>query len=152
MSGELNKELFCNGCGWSAISLAAFVERLQAAGMLKRNTNPRPAEVLELSLSAADRLSCPDCGGRLTVDGVEDWPTARNCEQCGKPVPLERLEVFPSATVCVTCQHAEETGQRLPDGLEFCNRCGSPMTMRSTRSGVTRYEMRCTSPGCRGRS
>ncbi len=151
MNPETQQELFCRGCGWSTASLAGFAERLKAAGLLKRNAEPSREEVIELTAQLIDRLTCPDCHGRLWLEEVDDWPASQNCEVCGKPIPSERLEVFPDTTVCVACQQKAESGESDPAEMDFCPRCGSPMSLRSTSSGVTRYVMQCSSPSCRAR-
>lgn len=123
--------------------------------MLKRNPHATSAELRELILAAAGRMTCPECGhiGLITADAPEQealWPTAPCCTICGRPIPEERLEIFPGATTCVACQRADEQG-RAPAPVEYCPKCGSPLTVRQTRGqGITRYARACSGiPPCR---
>lgn len=134
------------------MTLPAFVERLRAAGAFKRNAEPSAAEVHELMSRMIDRLTCPDCEGPLRLDEAAAWPVAKSCEACGTPIPPERLAIFPNATVCVNCQQAEESGRAAQADVDYCPRCGSPMTIRRTSSGVARYVMSCSNPWCRARA
>ena len=149
-------DLKCPQCKWSHVhGPEEIVERLQSAGLLRRNSDATPEELIELLRAVAGRLACPDCAhqGLLTKVFTEDedeWPEARCCEVCNRPIPAERLEAIPNATRCAACQSGIERGTA-PAEVEYCRRCGSPMTLRQTRSaGITRYVMACTAPGCRG--
>lgn len=148
-----NHWLTCAGCGWSRPCLSEeAVARLRAAGMLRRNVDPAEEEIAELIAAFAGKLTCPECGSGLEVEAdAEDWPEAPVCASCGAPIDPERLEVFPDTRLCVACQGAEDRGE--PSGpVEYCSRCGSPMTERPTQgAGLTRWQLVCTQPGCRGR-
>jgi predicted RNA-binding Zn-ribbon protein involved in translation (DUF1610 family) len=127
---------------------------LRRAGMLRRNADPSEVETRELLPAAAARLACPQCGASgLTVsaaaDDEADWPTARRCQSCRAVIPAERLEVFPDAELCVQCQ--SRVDNRVPQVTdEFCDRCGWPMVLRTSRGrGITRQVMACSNPQCR---
>ncbi len=128
---------------------------LRRAGMLRRNADPSQAEMRELLPAAAPKLACPQCGtSGLAVSAADDddeadWPTARRCQSCGTVIPAERLEVFPDAVLCVQCQ--ERVDNRVPQVTdEFCQRCGWPMVLRTSRGrGITRQVMACSNPQCR---
>jgi hypothetical protein len=142
----------CPRC--SASSLCDFPQmlaRLRNLGILRREKDPSPELVAELFVSAAGRMVCPSCNHcGMTVDEADDeWDdptgnTARVCTDCGRTIAAERLAAFPSAQRCVTCQQAADRGfDSAP--VEYCPRCGTPMTVRPRRGpGLARYEMICS--------
>jgi hypothetical protein len=129
---------------------------LGRAGMLRRNHAATVAEMRELLPVAAAGLICPECGVyglSVRQEIAEDepgWPSARRCQSCGQLIPAERVEVFPNAELCVECQGRADN--RLPQKTdEFCERCGSPMVVRTSRGvGVVRQVLACSNPRCRG--
>ena len=120
--------------------------------MVRRGTAPEPDLLGELFRTAAPRFACPECGtvgltaGDAEDDDEEDWGMARKCEDCGRPIASERLEVFPDTRLCVLCQAKDDRGEAAGQE-DYCPRCGSVMTLRQSRRGVTRYVMIC--PRCR---
>lgn len=77
-------------------------------------------------------------------DDVELWGDPNPCEVCGKMIPAERLAVFPDSKVCAACQGKLDRGESVGN-VEYCPRCGSPMTLRPTRgAGIMRYQMVCS--------
>lgn len=126
---------------------------LKTAEMVRRDTAPDVEMLAELLRSAAPRLKCPKCGrqglaAETNQDDADDeaWDMARKCAACRQPIPPERLKVFPNAELCVQCQAASDRGE-LAGPAEYCPHCGSVMTIRQDRRGVTRYVMAC--PQCR---
>lgn len=149
-------QLKCRHCGWLQLCGASDVAvRLRSWGMLRSNSEASVAEMHELLRAAAVRQTCPQCSHKgLWVDKSDDdqqeWPTARRCEVCGKLIDPERLEVFPDAVRCTSCERRDEQGLT-PVEHEYCPRCGSLMVLKQTRSGITRYELVCSSgPRCHG--
>ncbi len=120
--------------------------------MVRRDTAPELELLGELFRTAAARFTCPKCqtvglaAKAAEAEDDEAWGMARKCAECGQPIPRERLEVFPGAELCVTCQGRSDRGEA-GGALEYCPRCGSVMTLRQQRRGVTRYVMSC--PTCR---
>ena len=120
--------------------------------MVRRDAAPELDVLGELFRTTAVRFTCPKCqtvGLSATdaeADDDEAWGMARKCTECGQPIPRERLEVFPSAELCVACQGRSDRGEA-SGAAEYCPRCGSVMTLRPVRRGVTRYVMSC--PSCR---
>ncbi len=144
-------ELTCAACGAKQrCGPTQMMQRLSEIGMMKRNADPDLDLLQELLRSAAGRLICHACQGvGLTVTQISDddqWDDVRQCERCRQPIPPERLEVFPDATRCATCQTSTEDGS--DQEREFCEQCGSVMTIRTRRTaGPAAYEMKC--PNCR---
>jgi len=146
-------ELRCARCGWTlSCGPWEMVTRLTAAGKLKRGNPPQQEILSELFRASVGGLSCDECGhvGLMAVaasdDAEGDWQQARTCEACSAPIPAERLELFPDSTLCVVCQGKEDRGESL-DAPEYCPRCGSILSTRTTRGrGVTRWEVYC--PAC----
>jgi DNA-directed RNA polymerase subunit RPC12/RpoP len=147
-------ELVCRRCGArTPFGLVEMDRMLRGLKLLRPEAKPDPDIVVELIKAAQPKLTCPYCSGQglalesAPTESDEDWGMARACESCGKPIPAERLEVFPSTRLCLGCQAADEQGES-GDAPEYCSRCGTPMQLRkSTRPGITRYEMHC--PNCR---
>lgn len=152
--------LKCPHCGWE--SLAGYTEKiewLRGAGRLRRAAKPEPELVDELFGQIVTELRCPDCReGGLEVDSGlgddddDDWlPTGRACDRCGEVIPRERLEVFPDTRYCTACQRSVEQGVGAAGAHDYCPRCGSLMTMRTTSSrNRASYQFACTSCGYRG--
>lgn len=131
------------------------VDWLRALGKLRHEARPAPDLVDELFRTSSGQLICPSCAAAgLIVTPVADdegeaWGDARRCDDCGAAIPRERLELFPLARLCVACQAKQEQGTA-PREIDYCPRCGSPMTVAPTRgAGVTRYVQTC--PQCRRR-
>ncbi len=148
------QRLHCPDCSFAAECDASEMLRwLQNAGMLRRAKDPDASLIEELFLQTADRFRCPACGRMgLIVEEVKDdwndeaWGMARTCVRCRKPISRERLEIFPNATLCAACQNASEADE--DETPEYCPRCGSIMTLRTTGAGgVQRYALVC--PQCR---
>lgn len=102
----------------------------------------------ELFHAMAGQLACPECGATGLIigpaDDEADWPGERPCAACGKLISAERLEALPNTTLCAACQRAEEEGRPKVE-VDYCPRCGAPMTLRpTTTGGVTRYKLVCT--------
>lgn len=147
-------DLSCPECAWrQSCGPQGMADWVRTTGMLRRNQRPSPAELVELLRAAAARLACPQCGQTGLVacaaaDDAQDWPGARTCEACGRPIPAERLEALPNARLCTACQRGDDRGDP-PSQVDYCPRCGSPMTIRQSRStGITRYVAVC-SAGCK---
>jgi predicted RNA-binding Zn-ribbon protein involved in translation (DUF1610 family) len=145
-------ELACPHCRWrSQCGVPQMLEHLRRADMVRRDAAPDVELLPELVRGAAPRMSCPKCqqvGLTATpVDDCEDddeaWGQARSCAGCGQPIPPERLEIFPNTDLCVSCQGKSDQGESF-DKVEYCPRCGSVMTLRQQRRGVTRYVMTCS--------
>ncbi len=128
------------------------VSELRRAGLLKAKSEASPELVRELCVASAAKLKCPACGSiGLTASNAEalsdeDWGQARACEGCRRPIAPERLEALPNARLCASCQAQEDRGE-LSAAPDYCPRCGDIMQLVATRSGITRYVMRC--PTCR---
>ncbi len=145
--------LECCQCGWQqACGPTQMLNWLRTVGMVRRNAAPDVELLPELFRAAAPKFSCPTCQavGLMTrdtePDNDEDWGMARQCADCGRAIQRERLEVFPDAQLCVECQGKSDRGES-SGAAEYCPRCGSVMTLRPARRGVTRYVMSC--PSCR---
>ena len=145
--------LKCGSCGKEEfLGLPQALRRLQSLGMLKRETEPSAALVLELLESTLDRMACQSCEAcALTLQEDTAWddaPQHKCCEQCGNKIDPERLEVFPGTVLCVACQHGEEMGA-LSNSTEvdFCPKCGNVMEVKKRARGITRYELVCTRCG-----
>jgi predicted RNA-binding Zn-ribbon protein involved in translation (DUF1610 family) len=128
---------------------------LRAAGKVRVGREPDPELLDELFRSTAVQFECPGCGksglvARPSAGDDADWPEMRPCTACGRTIAPERLEAIPDATLCAACQQREESGEG-PVEVEYCPKCGSPMSLRLSRSpGVSRYVMVCTgNPPCR---
>ncbi len=147
---RLSLEWKCRRCPWGSVeNVEQIVARLRSIGMLARET-PDDATLMELAKAASDRLPCPECqqtGLTFEValdDDPDVWGDPIPCELCGELIPAERLEVFPSSKVCARCQAKLDRGEQAGP-LEYCPRCGSPMTLRLSRgSGITRYQWVCS--------
>lgn len=130
------------------------VQWLRTVKMVRRDAAPEPDLLPELFRAAAPRFACPQCGaiglstGAADDEDDEAWGMARKCDGCGRRIARERLEVFPETRLCVDCQAKSDRGEAVAPA-EYCPRCGSVMTMRQSRRGVTRYVMIC--PNCRSR-
>jgi predicted RNA-binding Zn-ribbon protein involved in translation (DUF1610 family) len=147
-------QLRCPDCAFAEVAGAAeMLRRLQAAGMMRRAKEPDEAMIEELFVQTASRFACPQCGRLgLTVQETDDdggdeaWGMSRRCARCRAPIPRERLDVFPEAKLCAACQQSSEANPA-DETPEYCPRCGSIMTLRSSTSrGVVRYVQRC--PQC----
>ncbi len=144
-------ELTCRRCGaQQRCGPNQMMQRLVEIGMMKRSGDPDLELLHELFRSATDRLPCLSCGalGLLLgeVSDEDEWDDHALCDVCRKPIPVERLEVFPDATRCATCQTSSEQGT--DQEREFCDHCGSVMTVRLRRTaGSAAYEMKCPSCG-----
>ena len=128
------------------------LDRVHAAGMLKREKEPDGELVRELFRSSAGARRCGACGsGAVVLEPCadaedDDWGDVRCCQRCGATIPAERLEVFPDTQLCVTCQQSRDRGTDDAEP-EYCPRCGSIMQLRLSRSsGISRYVMHC--PAC----
>ena len=148
---SVENELTCAACGAKQrCGPTQMMQRLSEIGMMKRSSDPDLQLLQELFRSAAGRLICHACHAvGLTVTQVcddDEWDDVRQCDGCRKPIPAERLEVFPDATRCATCQESSEDGSDAE--REFCEHCGSVMSLNVRRSaGPVAYDMKC--PNCR---
>jgi Zn finger protein HypA/HybF involved in hydrogenase expression len=147
-------ELRCRQCSWTEVCGAeGMVRWLLKIGKIRHGREPDLDILTELFHAMTGQLVCPECGATglaaSPVDDAADWPEERPCAACGKLISAERLEALPDATLCAACQRAEEEGRTEVD-LEYCPRCGAPMTLRPSTGGVTRYKLVCTAnPPCR---
>jgi DNA-directed RNA polymerase subunit M/transcription elongation factor TFIIS len=147
-------ELNCQHCDWHTLcGPPQMLHWLKIAGMVRRDAAPEADLLPELLRSAAGRMKCPKCGqaglsAEANQDDADDesWGMARKCAVCENPIPPERLEVFPNAELCVECQSRSDRGEST-GALAYCPHCGTVMTLRQDRRGVTRYVMAC--PQCR---
>ena len=133
------------------------MQRLRRAKTLRREGQPDAELVFELFRSAGGKLACDRCLATGLIVELPDqdaldwneasWDQTRPCEVCGQPIAAERIELFPDALRCTKCQASQERGQT-DEVLEYCPKCGSIMTLRtSERGGITRYQLRCQSCG-----
>ena len=151
----LETELTCSACGArQRCGPTQMMRRLADIGMMKSRSDPDLDLLQELFRNAIDRFPCHKCnavGMTQSLVSAADWDDpaweeVRPCESCHKPIPRERIDVFPEATRCAACQASSENGSDLQ--REFCEHCGSVLTMRVRRSsGPAGYEMNC--PNCR---
>ncbi len=147
-------ELACSACGSrELIGPLQMLDRLHAAGMLKRERDPDWELVGELFRATSAARRCKDCGSAAVVlqpcaDAADDgWGDVRCCERCGATIPAERLEVFPDTQLCVRCQQVRDRGTDDAEP-EYCPRCGAVMQLRLSRSaGLARYVMYCRDCG-----
>lgn len=126
---------------------------LRAQGMLRRESEPDETVLEQLLQAALPTIPCPECGaGGLAIDesfqddgdAWDEWEAGgRQCAQCGAAIPEERLSLYPDAERCAAC---ESSGGSKED-VEYCPRCGSIMTIRTSSQGVTRYRLFC--PECK---
>ena len=128
------------------------IGRLRDLGMLRRDDGRDLGLLLELARSRAGDIVCPACDApgylpqETSGDEFDDTPPPRPCLACGNVIPPERVELFPESDLCARCQEKVDRGEAL-SGDDYCERCGSPMIVRKTSSGVTRYQQVC--PQCR---
>lgn len=146
-------KLECPNCRWHTVcGPSQMLDWLRKVKMVRRDAAPEPELLPELFRAAAARFACPQCNGLGLAIGAaadesdEAWGMARKCESCGRPIARERLEIFPDTRLCVECQATSDRGDA-PSDVEYCPRCGSIMTIRQSRRGLTRYVMSC--PNCR---
>lgn len=147
-------DLACQHCDWHTLcGPPQMLQWLKSAEMVRRDASPDVDLLPELLRSAAGRMKCPKCGrtglaAKASRDDADDeaWGMARKCANCDQPISAERLEVFPNAELCVACQSKSDRGESTGE-VEYCPHCGSEMTVRQDRRGVTRYVMAC--PKCR---
>lgn len=131
------------------------LSRLRLVGVLRRDSDPEEAIVLELMTDAVKRMTCPGCkaiGLKVSeedpADDEDDWLAAVLCTVCRKPIDPERVEALPGTKQCVGCQGKEEAGE-IEEEPDFCPKCGSLVEIRVSRgSGIARYKRFCTA-GCR---
>ncbi|MEK6233342.1 MAG: TraR/DksA C4-type zinc finger protein [Planctomycetales bacterium] len=137
--GEILYDVSCPACDWTeACGPRQLQTHLRKVGMMRRNDSLDENLIVELTLAAADRFTCPDCGSlglalARPVEKFVDWSPAVRCQACGRPIPPERVEAMPSAKFCVNCQQKDDRNEAKPDP-EFCTRCGSEMTWRQSGS------------------
>lgn len=155
MSREFIYRLHCGDCSFGELcDPKEMLARLRMLGMMRRAEEPKAEIVAELFVTAAQRLSCPECGrqGLAATPAEEDdgdWGQARACKRCGEPIPAERVELFPDVEHCATCQGKSDVGDH-QDEREFCPHCGGVMQMQQSRgSGLARYAMVCSGCGRR---
>ncbi len=145
-------ELQCHQCGYAEqCSPDEILTRLHGIGMLRREKEPADELVWELFRTAARSFACPQCGVTgLGVVAVEDFDSGllatRRCERCSQVIPAERVELFPDSRLCISCQQKQEAGDTGAD-VEYCERCGGVMEIRSTQAGIRRYRMVCSECG-----
>jgi len=146
-------EWSCTDCGYVEQTVASeLLRRLQQVGAMKRAEEPDLDIALELARSATVRFTCPRCKrgslipARASETEDDDWGDPKPCVACGKPIPAERVAFFPEVERCSACQTRVDNGGQL-SGDDYCPHCGTPMVMRKTSGGITRYEQRC--PQCR---
>lgn len=145
----------CNHCSTERrLTDADMLLRLQAKGMLKRETDPRPDLMRELLTTMADQLTCQDCreaGLTIQDDWDDDWEDEVRCEGCKAIIPAERLEIFPDTKFCPSCKSKSEAGEEPGAEAEYCQRCGGLMKLTKRRgSGIAGYAMTCSECGKRG--
>ena len=145
----------CLSCGaLERLDELQLVQRLQSAGMLRREKEPDWELAIQLLVSRAGDFRCPQCreAGMRIVDAeprdADEWGEVRVCDRCGKAIPAARLEVFPDAQFCPACQQKSEQGQPAEE-VEFCSHCGAILKLRQSNRGLARYVLHC--PDC-GRS
>jgi predicted RNA-binding Zn-ribbon protein involved in translation (DUF1610 family) len=125
------------------------VDWLRRVKMARHGVAPEPELLGELFRAAAARFVCPKCAsvglsvGAADAGDDEAWGMARKCEACGQPIARERLQFLPDARLCMECQRKADAGEPLSPP-EYCPRCGSVMTLRQSRRGLTRYVMACS--------
>lgn len=127
--------------------------RLRDIGMLRRDDGRDLSLLLELARSKTADLTCPSCESpgflpkESSGDDFDDAvPPPRPCMACGKVIPPERVALYPESELCAACQQKIDEGGSL-SGDDYCDRCGTPLVVRKTSAGVTRYQQYC--PQCR---
>lgn len=144
----------CRACGGEEQSgRRDLIDRLRDLGMLRRDDGRNLGLLLELARSKSAEFACPACDapGFLPQevsgdDDFDDLPPPKPCMACGGMIPPERVELFPESDLCARCQEKVDRGESL-SGDDYCERCGSPLVVRKTSAGVTRYQQVC--PNCR---
>lgn len=143
----------CSACGREEQSgRRELIVRLRELGMLRRDDGRDIGLLLELARSKSAEMKCPACDAsgylpqETSGDDFDDAPPPRPCLACGTTIPAERVELFPESDLCARCQEKVDRGEAL-SGDDFCDRCGTPLVVRKTSSGVTRYQQVC--PQCR---
>lgn len=130
------------------------LDRLQARGMLRRDSGPDPGLLLELFANVVADIPCQDCGGlgaAVLDDWADDWDDVTKCEGCKAVIPSARLEVFPDARFCLKCQVASEAGDDPHGDCDYCPRCGAVLSLtRRGGRGIARYQMNCGDCGYGG--
>lgn len=133
------------------------LSRLRLVGVLRRETDPEDAIIIELMTDAAVRMTCPSCKSiglnaieteSDAADEEDDWLAAVLCTVCRMPIDPERVDALPGVKQCVGCQGKEEAGE-VEEEPDFCPKCGSLVELRVSRGGgIARYKQFCTA-GCR---
>ena len=143
----------CPRCGREEQSgRRELIGRLRDLGMLRRDDGRDLALLLELARSRGAEIRCPGCDAagfapeETFGDDFDDAPPPRPCMACGNTIPAERVELFPESDLCARCQEKVDRGESL-SGDDYCDRCGTPLVVRKTSAGVTRYQQVC--PQCR---
>jgi DNA-directed RNA polymerase subunit RPC12/RpoP len=143
---------FCPYCSWQEDGTVAELDsQLRRLGMIKREEQAEVALLLELARIKKPDIRCPSCRKpgftAEAVDPTDDgWGAGKPCANCGKEIPAERLELFPDQDLCAACQGKIDSGGQL-SGDDYCPHCGTPMIVKQTRQGVSRYQQVC--PNCR---
>ena len=146
-------EWTCARCGRKEQSgRRELIDRLRDLGMLRRDDGRDIGLLLELARSKSAELKCPACESpgylpqETSGDDFDDLPPPRPCMACGGMIPPERVELFPESDLCAGCQRKVDRGETI-GGDDYCERCGSPLVMRKSSAGITRYQQVC--PQCR---
>lgn len=143
---------FCPYCSWQEEGTVKELDgQLRRLGMIKREEQADLGLLLELARIKKPELRCPGCRKvgytAEAVDPNDDgWGGGKPCANCGSEIPAERLELFPDQDLCAKCQGKVDDGRQL-SGDDFCPHCGTPMVVKQTRSGLSRYQQVC--PSCR---
>ena len=148
-------EVRCPQCRFVELwGLERGLRELVAVGRYRARADFDPEMIRELFLIHADKIDCPECGGkglaaRIAPPDAWSWADETCCEHCGQVIPPERLAAVPGAKLCIGCQTAMDRGEA-GGATEYCPRCGEIMALRPvSQGGITRYEMLC--PSCRPR-
>jgi predicted RNA-binding Zn-ribbon protein involved in translation (DUF1610 family) len=143
---------FCPYCAWQEDGTVAELDsQIRRLGMIKREEKADVALLLELARIKKPDLRCPNCRKvgytAEAVDPSDDgWGRGKPCANCGTEIPEERLELFPDQDLCAKCQGTIDAGGQL-SGDDYCPNCGTPMVVKKTSSGISRYQQVC--PSCR---
>lgn len=150
---ERLKQVRCDSCAdRRIIGPEEMLDRLRAAGKLRRDATPDAELVEELFRQHLKSQTCSNCTtGSLSLSkwdtAPDDWDDSIRCEICKTTIPPERLEIFPNIKRCAACNDKPAD----PDIPEYCDACGGLMMMRQRGgSGLAGYVMSCSDCGRKG--
>jgi predicted RNA-binding Zn-ribbon protein involved in translation (DUF1610 family) len=143
---------FCPYCLWQEDGTVAELDsQLRRLGMIKREEQAELSLLQELARIKKGEIHCPSCRKPgFTAEAIDPhadgWGEGKPCANCGREIPPERLELYPDQELCASCQGKIDAGGQL-SGDDYCPHCGTPMIVKQTSQGVSRYQQIC--PSCR---